>query len=71
MRTYRYKSYGIAAVRVVGNSVIAACIRSFSVVKWSLTEGEVTKSAHGGSMSSGREQVSRVNHASDHVASKG
>ncbi len=68
MRTYRYKSYGIAALRVLGNSLVAACIRGFSVVKWSLTEGEVTKSVHGGA---GREQVSRVNDALDHVASKG
>ena len=68
MRTYQYKSYGIAALRVVGDSLVAACIRGFSVVKWSLAEGLVIKSVHGGA---GREQVSRVNHASDRVVSKG
>ena len=66
--TYKFKCYRIAAMRVVDDSLIAVCVHSFSIVKWSLTEGSVTKQLHGGA---GREQVTRVNLASDHVASKG
>ncbi|XP_028408749.1 apoptotic protease-activating factor 1-like isoform X2 [Dendronephthya gigantea] len=68
VRTYKYRSYGIAVLRVVGTLLVAACIRGLTAVKWSLNEGHVTKKVHTGA---GREQVSRFNHTCDHVASKG
>lgn len=66
--TYKFKCFRIAAMRVVDDSLIAVFVHSFSIVKWSLTEGSLTEQFHGGA---GREQVTRVNLASDHVASKG
>ena len=58
VRTYSYKSYGIAALRVVEeNLLVAAYIRGFSVVKWRLKDGEIVEKVHGGA---GREQVSRA-----------
>lgn len=68
MRTYKYRSYGIAALRVVDTLLVAACIRGLTAVKWSLDEGHVSKKVHSGA---GREQVSRFNDTCDHVASKG
>ncbi|XP_046844973.1 uncharacterized protein LOC124438807 isoform X2 [Xenia sp. Carnegie-2017] len=58
VRTYSYKSYGIAALRVVEeNLLVAAYIRGFSVVKWRLKEGEILEMFDGGA---DREQVSRA-----------
>ncbi len=68
MCTYKFKCYGIAALRVVEDSLIAAFIHSFSAVKWSLNDGLLTKQCHSGA---GREQVSRVDCASKLAASKG
>lgn len=67
VRRYLFKSYGIVALRVVGVSLMAACVRGFSVVKWDLRDGRVLKKVHGGA---GREQVARI-HLSGHVVSKG
>ena len=68
VRSYVFKSYGIAALRVVGDCLIAACVRGFSVVKWSLDNGSVLKRVHGGA---GREQVARIFLPTGHVVTKG
>ncbi|XP_046863829.1 uncharacterized WD repeat-containing protein alr2800-like isoform X2 [Xenia sp. Carnegie-2017] len=68
VRTYSYKSYGIAALRVVEEMLVAAYIRGFSVVKWRLSDGELVKKVHGGA---GREQVSRAYLALEDTVSHG
>ncbi|XP_028393317.1 apoptotic protease-activating factor 1-like isoform X2 [Dendronephthya gigantea] len=68
VQTYKFKCHGIAALRAVGASLIAVCIHSFSIVQWRLADGQVTLQKHGGA---GREQVVRINHESERVASKG
>ena len=66
--TYRYKSYGNTALRVVDDTLIAARIHGFSVVMWNLNDAQLTKRLHSGA---GREQVTCAHLGADHVVSKG
>ena len=68
VHTFKYKCYRIAALRVVEDSLVAAFVHSFSVVRWNVNEGQKTKEVHTGA---GREQFSRVDYAFKLAASKG
>ena len=67
-RTYWYKSYGNTALRVVGDTLIAARMHAFSVAMWNLNDAQLTKRLHSGVS---REQVTCAHLGADYVVSKG
>ena len=68
VRTYKFRCYRIAALRVVEDSLIAAFVQRLGAVRWSLNDGQLIEEFHSGA---GREQVLRVDYAFKLVASKG
>ena len=68
VQEYVFKCYDTPAICVVGDLLMAAYVRSLSLVKWNLNDGHLIKRVHGGA---GREQVARIFLPSCHVVSKG
>ncbi|XP_046844013.1 uncharacterized WD repeat-containing protein alr2800-like isoform X2 [Xenia sp. Carnegie-2017] len=57
VRTYSYKSYGIAALRVVEKMLVAVYTHKFSVVEWRLSDGHIVKDVRS---DEGGEQIARA-----------